>query len=53
MKASPLQYLDTGYAAYAAGTATRKAMLYAAANDGMLHAFDAATGSELWAFVPS
>ncbi|MFI4929062.1 MAG: pilus assembly protein, partial [Burkholderiales bacterium] len=53
VKKSPLQYLDTGYAAYAAGTLTRKAMLYSAANDGMLHAFDASTGSELWAFVPS
>jgi type IV pilus assembly protein PilY1 len=53
VKKSPLQYLDTGYAAFSAGTATRKAMLYSAANDGMLHAFDASTGSELWAFVPS
>ena len=28
-------------------------MLYGAANDGMLHAFDATSGSEMWAFVPS
>ena len=28
-------------------------MLYGAANDGMLHAFDASTGNERWAFVPS
>lgn len=27
--------------------------LYVGANDGMLHAFDAATGSELFAYVPS
>ena len=27
--------------------------MYVAANDGMLHAFDASTGAELWAFVPS
>jgi type IV pilus assembly protein PilY1 len=53
VKKSPLQYLDTGYATFAAGTASRKAMLYSAANDGMLHAFDATTGNELWAFVPS
>ncbi len=28
-------------------------MIYAGANDGMLHAFDAASGVEKWAFVPS
>ena len=38
---------------YVASTASRKAVLYAGANDGMLHAFDADTGNELWAFVPS
>lgn len=27
-------------------------VIYAGANDGMLHAFDDATGDELWAFVP-
>ena len=27
-------------------------MVYQAANDGMLHAFDAATGAESWAYVP-
>jgi type IV pilus assembly protein PilY1 len=30
----------------------RKAAVYVAANDGMLHAFDAATGAENWAYVP-
>jgi len=30
-----------------------KAMIYAGANDGMLHAFDAATGVEKLAFIPS
>jgi len=53
VKKSPLQYTDSGYSSFAAGTATRKAMLYGAANDGMLHAFDASSGNELWAFVPS
>jgi type IV pilus assembly protein PilY1 len=28
-------------------------VVYAGANDGMLHAFDEATGEELWAFVPT
>ncbi len=27
-------------------------VIYAGANDGMLHAFDDATGEELWAFIP-
>ena len=45
-------YSDTGYAAFAEQVATRRRMVYAAANDGMLHAFDAANGAELWAYVP-
>jgi type IV pilus assembly protein PilY1 len=31
----------------------RTKMIYAGANDGMLHAFDASTGKELWAFIPT
>ena len=30
----------------------RRKMVYVGANDGMLHAFDAGTGEEIWAFVP-
>jgi hypothetical protein len=30
----------------------RRKVVYLAANDGMLHAFDAKTGAELWAFIP-
>nr|MEE4268444.1 PilC/PilY family type IV pilus protein [Candidatus Krumholzibacteria bacterium] len=30
----------------------RRKMVYVGANDGMLHAFDAETGEEVWAFVP-
>ena len=33
--------------------ANRRNMVYVAANDGMLHAFDAATGSEKFAYVPN
>jgi len=33
--------------------ATRKKMLYAGANDGMLHAFNEATGVELFGYVPN
>ena len=29
-----------------------ESVIYAGSNDGMLHAFDDATGEELWAFVP-
>ncbi|WP_298011406.1 PilC/PilY family type IV pilus protein [uncultured Aquabacterium sp.] len=53
-------YGDTGYGEFKQSKASRKPMLYVAANDGMLHAFSAARsapgsdgGTELWAFVPS
>ena len=32
--------------------AQRKQMIYVGANDGLLHAFDAKNGEELWAFLP-
>ena len=32
--------------------ATRQEVVYVGANDGMLHAFDAKSGNELWAFIP-
>lgn len=43
------------YAAYraAASYQERPQMLYVGANDGMLHAFDAETGEELFAYVPN
>ncbi len=42
------------YAEWAATSAVknRTPALYVAANDGMLHAFNANTGDELWAFIP-
>ena len=46
-------YTDTGYAAFKAANATRTRMLLQGANDGMLHAFVAATGAESWAFIPN
>lgn len=33
-------------------TANRSAAVFAAANDGMLHAFNAKSGDEMWAYVP-
>jgi type IV pilus assembly protein PilY1 len=43
---------DPDYQAFLAANATRTRMLYVGANDGMLHAFEAASGDEAWAFVP-
>ena len=30
----------------------RRALIFVGANDGMIHAFDARTGYEMWAFIP-
>ena len=50
----PFRYADENYGEFrdvvAAG---RRRMVYLPANDGMLHAFDARTGQERWAFLPS
>ena len=53
LKKSEFAYTDAGHAAYKATTATRQGVLFAAANDGMLHAINADTGAELWTYVPS
>lgn len=53
-EAAPLfLYGDANYSAYAASMASRAGVAYVAANDGMLHAFDAASGKENWAYIPS
>ncbi len=47
-------YMDSGYAAFKTGAAaTRTKTVYQGANDGMLHAFDATTGAESWAYIPN
>lgn len=46
-------YRDAGYAAFKTSQASRNTMVFQGANDGMLHAFNAATGAEAWAFIPS
>ena len=43
---------DEAYQEYAALYADRLKTVYVGANDGMVHAFDAENGDELWAFVP-
>lgn len=48
-------YADAGYASYKAAytkTNPRTKVVFQAANDGMLHTFDATSGAELWAYVP-
>lgn len=45
-------FADAGYADYKTTQAGRAKRLYIGGNDGMLHAFDAATGEEKWAWVP-
>ena len=40
------------YNSFVSENSARKTLLYAAANDGMLHAFDPDTMEEQWAFVP-
>lgn len=41
------------YATFQTTQTTRRAQVYIGANDGMLHAFDAATGIEKFAFIPT
>lgn len=43
---------DDGHAAFRARFKARELAVYVGANDGMLHAFSAATGAELFAYVP-
>ena len=45
-------YDRDGYADYRAANTGREPTVYIGANDGMLHAFHATTGEELWAYVP-
>ena len=45
-------YSLPGYAKFKSDNAARSATVFVAANDGMLHAFKAADGTELWAYAP-
>jgi type IV pilus assembly protein PilY1 len=51
----PFNYSDNNYAAFktSATVTARPGTVYVGANDGMLHAFDSATGTEDWAYIPS
>ena len=46
-------YTDSGYSAFVNANAARSGTVYMGANDGMMHAFDANSGNEGWAYVPS
>lgn len=53
-RAAAMEQYDGPAGAYAAFQATpRRAQVYLGANDGTLHAFDAQTGEERLAFIPS
>ncbi len=54
VKTPMFEYTDPGYSDYKSSTliTTRASAVYVASNDGMLHAFNAETGKELWAYVP-
>lgn len=43
---------STGYRAFIANNRDRAKLLWVAANDGMLHAFNPASGAEVFAYVP-
>ncbi|MFQ5635978.1 MAG: pilus assembly protein, partial [Gammaproteobacteria bacterium] len=44
---------DTAYLDYVTGHQNRPPRVFAGANDGMVHVFDAATGAEVYAYIPS
>ena len=55
VKRPRFKYSDAGYLTWAGTNAikNRQAMVYTPANDGMLHAINADTGVEAWAYVPT
>jgi type IV pilus assembly protein PilY1 len=50
---SNFNYSDLGYSAFFTSIANRPETIYQGSNDGMLHAFDANTGAERWAYIPN
>ncbi|MDD5329518.1 MAG: PilC/PilY family type IV pilus protein [Sulfuricella sp.] len=45
-------YVDDGYASFKSAQASRPGTIYVATNDGMLHALNASSGEERWAYIP-
>ena len=60
VRAPSMKYADACYSApsagcvqsYKAAKASRPRVVFQGGNDGMLHAFSASTGAELWAYIP-
>ena len=55
VRAATFDYADSvtpTYASFRTSVASRAARLYVGANDGYLHAFNALTGDEVWAYAP-
>ncbi|MFT4178468.1 MAG: PilC/PilY family type IV pilus protein [Thermomonas sp.] len=50
---SGLYKSDSAYASFLTAQASRTPVVYVGANDGMLHAFNANTGTEIFAFMPT
>lgn len=44
---------SAAFSSYKSSTISRQGMVYIGGNDGMLHAFNATTGVEQWAFIPA
>ncbi len=58
LRESPNSYADAGYDNFKkvivpSYLARKEGVLFGASNDGMLHAFNATTGREMWAYVPT
>lgn len=53
VKAPMFNYVDSGYSTFKSTNASRQGMVYVGANDGMMHAFNATSGAEVWAYIPS
>ncbi|RZL65300.1 MAG: fimbrial assembly protein [Variovorax sp.] len=51
--ADALEGTGSNYASFITGQASKPAMIYVGANDGMLHAFRADNGEEEFAYIPS
>ena len=52
LRDSRKSYSLPGHSDFRIKAAARAPAVFAAANDGMLHAFDAKTGTEMWAYAP-
>lgn len=53
VKVPIFNYTDAHYDEFKTAKASRAGKVYVSANDGMMHAFDAESGQESWAYIPS